>query len=461
MKVFELNELEFDKNKKNILFFTNGRIDKYSHIFGPQRYLINKLKENYNVFIIGTINQKNLKNYIKLNIKYSDFLKRKKDDPENYLKYNLDLLTKTIKNDLKDLPFFDFVISENDTTFMMPLSKIAKDKDLQPLLNEYFDYVGNDEDYIKKIEKENERIKDLEVFMYVCSPLAFLLKKKSIFMLTVKILNDVKKIGKFIGFVQDPTYFTPFFKVHNIPSKFVYFVIDKRGTRNFEEFPIAQFQYNVYEKEFFNKTSEDYKKERSDEKRIKNLLFAGTILQEKGERSKAFDRFLNDVKSEKCEYYIPLKKGSLNVATKKSKLKKFEEENLKLIEKIQNHKNYKGQVSPEELNEKFKEFKYGLCLKPVSHYDSLSFKSINYVNVGILPLLEKMYDPDYLQIPKEIQDKIVINSAEDIDERIKYFNDNPEERKEILQKLRELFKLDDFIINKNNIIEESINKLLQ
>jgi len=244
-------------------------------------------------------------------------------------------------------------------------------------------------------------------------------------------------------------------------TKFVYFVNDKRGTRNFEEFPIAQFQYNVYEKQFFNKSIEDYNKERSDEKRNKNLLFAGTIIQEKGHRLKMWDMFLKNLTDKDSELYIPTRKGSINVAiNNKRKLSTFEKKIQYIIKEIENHPLYKGSVSFEILNEKFKEFKYGLCLRTTSYWDSLSFKPINYVNCGILPFFDYMYDPDYLQIPKDIQNELVVYSAKNIEDKIEYFNKHPEERKDLLNKLYNHFKLEDFLLNKNNIIENSIKNLL-
>jgi len=461
MKIFKINNLKYDKNKKNILFMTRGDISKYSHVFGPQRFLIDYLKKDYNVFVLGTRN-KNEENYIYFKNRYfEDNLLRKKDDPENYLEKNIKIIKNTIINDLNSLPFIDYIISENDMSFILPLSKIAKNKKLKKYYNEFFDYNGNDKELLKLIKKENELYKNDVYFSSKVSPIANITKQKFIYMYTVKILNEIGKLGKFIGFIQDPSFYYSYFEVNNIPSKFVYFVNDKRGTRNFEEFPIAQFQYNVYEKQFFNKSIEDYNKEKSDEKRNKNLLFAGTILQEKGHRLKMWDKFLKDLSDKKSELYIPVRKGSINVAINNNKkLKTFEKKVQNIIKEIENHPLYKGSVFPEILNEKFKEFKYGLCLRTTSYWDSLSFKPINYVNCGILPFFDYMYDPDYLQIPKDIQNELVVYSAKSIEDKIEYFNKHPEERKDLLDKLYKHFKLEDFLLNKNNIIEKSIKKLL-
>ena len=457
ISIFDINDLKIDKNKKSILFVTAGDLSKYSHVFGPQRWLMNYLKKDYNVIIFGTRKNQFKENYIYYNADFTNELERKKENPENYLKNNIEKINKMTEN-LKKLPYFDYVISENDVNFMLPLQKYTKEKPLSEWYNEYFDYVGDDKKIFEKIQKVTDKFKDIEFFVRKISPLAFSIRRKFLAMTLVRRLNDFGKIGLFIGFVQDPTYWTPFCEIFNIPSKFVYFVEDKRGTRNFEEFPIAQFQYNVYEKEFFNKKFEDYKNERNYPK-TKDFLFAGTILQEKGSRIDTWEIFLKDLKSDNCEFYIPLKKGSINTI-KNRKLRPFEEKNLKLIEEIKNHKSYKGEVTPDELNEKFKEFKYAICLRTVSIHDSLSFKPVNYVNVGILPFFEPEYDPEGLQIPKEIQEKLLVKNSKDIDEKIKYFNEHPEEREELVKKLQKHFKLDEFINNTDNIIEKSIKRLL-
>jgi len=111
-------------------------------------------------------------------------------------------------------------------------------------------------------------------------------------------------------------------------------------------------------------------------------------------------------------------------------------------------------LTPEEYEDTVKTFQYGLILRCISHCDSLNFRPILYARLRILPLLDPGYDPDYLQIPKDIQDKIRVKDSDDIAEKVKYFDKNTKEREELLNRLEDLFGVKTFSRQMNTILKD-------
>jgi hypothetical protein len=194
------------------------------------------------------------------------------------------------------------------------------------------------------------------------------------------------------------------------------------------------------------------------------MFFAGTLFQDKGSRRFIWDKFLKDVKSDDCSYYIPLRKNGIN----KSKDGRSEraETTLKetaafteLYNNVIEHKNYKEALLPSEVNDKTKRYKYGMIFRCVSINDSLNFRPVLYAYSDIVPFLDPQYDPDCLQIPKHIQEKLLVANAWDIDERIKYFNDNDSVRIEILNELKDLFNINQYINDPQTAIDNQIKKI--
>jgi hypothetical protein len=62
----------------------------------------------------------------------------------------------------------------------------------------------------------------------------------------------------------------------------------------------------------------------------------------------------------------------------------------------------------------------------------------------ILPLIDPGYDPQGLQIPLDIQSYLLVNSADDIEQKVNYFNENPEIRENLLDQLEYKFKVKQF-----------------
>ena len=450
-----------DKSKPSILFISGtSKIDKYTHVQGAQRYIKDLLSDQYNIVYLNTGGDEP-NSYIQSNGgNYKDKLYRKAEHSD-YLKANHAILEDMLHKDLADCPVFDYIILGTDDFFRLPLTRFCSKKynlSLFEKQNEYFDTITNTD--LEDINGITNKILDKYEWDRTVSPIAFSFSNSAIAYKVVKFLYDNDKLkNEVIGFIIDPTFYTPFFKYNNIPLRNLYFENDKRGTRDMEKWPIAQFQHIVYTKQFQNSFDKSHVKDR-------NLCFAGTILQSKGGRVELWEKFLRDVKSEKCTYWIPMKKNGINKKGTSSKvvsknmdlvLKYFSSE---LVDSIKYSKHFGGEILPIQHEELVEKFKYGMVLRCVSCDDSLNFKPILYTYKGVLPLLDPMYDPDYLQIPKHIQDKIVVKDAAAIDERIEYFNTNEEERVELLNELAEIFMIDDFVNNEEETVKKYIQQLI-
>lgn len=456
--VFKLHgSLIIDKNKPTIGFVDYGPINSFSHIYGAGRVIRKRLAPHYNIITFGT-GCKLDNNYFSFNRAFTkpDSLLRKKDSTDN-VSINEMKMHNSFSEYLKDVPELDYLFIVGESYYKLPLNNFVKDSRLSNLYNEFFDYVGDDPEILKLIDETNTYI--VENWNQVVSSYAFSTRHYNIFGNLVKFLYNTNRIKKkVVGFIIDPVQYVPFFDKNNIPHSFFYFAEDKRGTRNFEQMDIGQLQHIVFDEEI--KKGILFSEEKPQ---TKNLIFAGTIFQDKGTRSDLWELFLKNIKSEECAYYIPLRKNG--IIKKRTKEEVLWENNLKesqftnLYNEVISHRHYREALTPEELSLHNYEHKYGLVLRCVSFNDSLNFKPILYAYKNIIPLLDFMYDPEYLQIPKNIQDKIVVRNSNDIDERIDYFNKNNDERLQLLTELRKLFKIDKWINNKEDCILNEIRKI--
>jgi hypothetical protein len=88
-----------------------------------------------------------------------------------------------------------------------------------------------------------------------------------------------------------------------------------------------------------------------------------------------------------------------------------------------------------------------MIFRCISFNDSLNFRVINYLKYDILPFLDPMYDPAYIQIPKKFQDLLRAHDAEDIKNKVEWFNMHDDVRLSLLKEMKAYYKIDSF---KNN-----------
>lgn len=461
--IFELQgKLILDSSKQTVVFMDKGDQSEYTHIYGAARIVKERIKNNFNIITIGS-GCGLTDNYYEVKRNPTKELLRKSDGLD-YRAKNKQTLDSWLKESFKDLPQIDYIILGTDDFFRLPLTSYASRKThayLSNLENEFFDYVGTDETVLKDIDAINSSV--VRDYDKLVSPFAFSTQDYNLFMRAIEFINRTDRLRKHvIGFSIDPAIYTPYFDKHGIPAKFFYFAEDKRGTRNFEQLDIAQLQHIIYDNQFKPSSLDDW-----DEQLIEkthNMFFAGTIFQDKGSRKFIWDEFLKDVNSKDCSYYIPLRRNGINKsrggrAERQEEMLKGQEEFIDLYESVKNHEHFKGSLLPHELNEKTQRYKYGMVFRCVSINDSLNFRPVLYAYRDILPLLDHQYDPMYLQIPKHIQDKLVVRSADDIEQRINFYNENEKERIAILSELKELFHIHDYINKPDEMIQKQIDKI--
>ena len=451
----------YDKNKPSILVIK--ALERYSYIFGFVDSILNELSKKYNIFILSFEQIKNTSfNTIKIkeqNIKkeIENICYRKNDFDDslssNRYDYNHQALENLLYNSIPNLKSLEYIIIGYDLYFILPYTKYFKSLDTS-LYNEFFDYVGNNKDSIEKITN-NAKEFSKEINKYI-SPFAFSQIRQCIILNTIRaFIRKYKSTLKSIDtFIIDPAQFHFLYETFDVPYRCFYFENDKRGTRNFIKFPIAQIQHCVFD--YFKQTNKD----NSDNNR-KLFMFAGSIFSNKESRKIVWKTFLKDLYIENSSLYIPLAKGRVfqveptNKILENNKEKIIENYSEEFYNEVKYHKMYNGHILPENLYEEIGNYKYSFIPRCVSYKDSLNFRPILYVQNNVLPLLDDQYDPSYLMIPKEIQDKIVVKDYKDIEEKVKYFEEHTDEKNDILNKLKDLFNLDKFY--NSDYVSEIIN----
>jgi hypothetical protein len=461
-KIFNLiNPAPLDSSKKTVLIITFKNFNSsYNHIYGFFNEVINVLKDSYNIIYAGKEIQKNvseLENFYLLNTAgYNSLsanrLKRKKEESSS-VKINQQILWEEFDKAFGDLQI-DRVLFATSDYFVLPLTTYFKGE-YSEMMNEFHDYVGNDS---KKIHEIHEMINSFcSTFDDKVSLLAYTMYYKNIFMNLPIYLNQKHKLEILWGFSIDPVSFMNYFSYHGINHKRFYFVDDKRGTRNYDKFPIAQLQHLIHENRFEPTSKIPINK-------TKNFFFMGTIFQDKGNRRELWYQYLDKLTLENSSIWVPLKLNGIikekkdeNSKYTKEGIQKMEEKYKELVEDVKNHSLYSGHLLPNQIKKEISAYKYGLVIRCISNNDSLNFRPILYTHLKILPLLDPQYDPSFLQIPQMIQEKLLVKDHFDIQNKIKYFNQNPTEREKILDQLNQHFQIQDFQMNWKNIINSYLS----
>lgn len=453
--------------KPKALFFFPRDFEKMEYIMGFAIPILEYAAEKYDPVVI-TGRDSDLK-YFK---KYADVwgfnishLLKMKDDSfkrademegeDTNWEYNAEVLQRNIVESFGQEYFRDlkkiFIIDPID--FILPQTSYISKK-VNPLLcerrNEFHDTVNDNVDEIATINEYNQ--KTAAKYYYRCSVLAFGSHNKNVSMSLLKFAFDsAEDFENTTAFINDPAFYTPVFHEWRIPFVAAYFANDMRGTRQFFEFPIGQLQHLVWDE---RKKGNDLFYVNEPLVKDKDFFFAGTIFQEKGGRVELYDRYMKDLRIPNSSLFIPLRANGI-VYTKKNNdryINKLTDKFSEKYEEIINHPLYEGHVIPAEYENIVKRYRYGLLLRCVSHYDSLNFRPVLYARLRILPLIDPGYDPGCLQIPAEIQQYLLVNDNMEIAEKVKFYNENPEKREELLDMLEELFGVNTFEQNWKQIL---------
>jgi hypothetical protein len=368
--------------------------------------------------------------------------------------FNKDVLLKEFENTFGKDYFKNLkkILMIDPIDFILPLTSYVAKKDsefLCDLKNEFHDTVNDDE--LDKISEANQKV--YEKFDARCSVLAFGTHFKNISTNLVKYAHsEASDFDMAYAFINDPAFYTPIFPLFEIPFKAYYFRDDKRGTRDFYEFPMGELQHIVWDnrkkKDLFAMFSETKKKDLS-------VFFAGTIFQEKGGRVELWNRYLKDLRVPDAGLYVPLRSNGIlhSKGNNDRYLNKVKDVFADLHEEVVNHPHYRGHLVPEEYEDQVSRYRYGILFRCVSHFDSLNFRPILYARLRILPFLDPQYDPAALQVPPYIQKQLIVNDHNEIAEKVKYFDEHPEEREKLLDELEDIFSIKTFEKNWKTILK--------
>lgn len=451
------NPKKLDTNKPTAAIITWGNFkSSYNHIHGFVEEVALVLSKTHNIVWIGKEDPKNIQdldNFYVFNLKgfhhlnKNEFLRVKEAKPKgiNNYDYNNDILLREFEKSFKNVKF-DKVIFGNSTFYELPLTGYFKE--YKHLVNEFHDYTGDDP---KEIEKRNNCALEIaKNYNRRVSVLAFSMFQKNIFTNLCIWLNQKFDVNMNYSFVLDPVVFHKVFEIHNLPFKYYYFNNDKRGTRNFEQFPIAHLQHIINE-------DKHYSAQKDIQNKSKKFFWMGSMIHERGIRSSLWDTFFEDLNIDDSTLWVPIRTNGIFM-NKKQETSKFGQDSKKkafkrfpkLVKKIERHPMFDGHLLPIEVTKNIAKYKYTFILRCVSIEDSLNYRPVHYTYLRILPFIDPAYDPDYIQIPKNIQDKLIVHSAQEIEDKVKYFENHPEEREQLLDQLYDHFKIDDF---KNNYEE--------
>lgn len=455
MKLFNIIKEDLyaaDSNKGNLAFIIDNPLESYSHLFGFFEVIANKLKEKYNLYLIGNLPNKSVHHYdlspyvavYQFNgsyyedIKEGNMLRAKHEaafTSEQRANWNQDIIKKEFDRCFRGL-IINKVILVSDTLFKLPLQQFTSEEPLKSAYNEFHDYIGDDEEIKGNIKKLNTKI--CNNFYAKVSFLAFTQAKSAVFFTFLEYLNETGNLQNVYAFIYDPTLYTPFFSEKNIPLTCYYFAFDNRGTRHFKYFPIAELQHLVYDKKIYYKNI-------FNEEKTGDFLFIGSILQDKGSRKDMWEKYFQFLNVEKSALYIPLRMNGYITNQTGGKLynlmKKAQEKESFLYDSIKNHPMYKGNMPAEKLRHELAKYKYYMVLRCVSKNDSLNYRIINALACNALPFLDEGYDPECLQVPKEYQLHLTVNSYKQIEERIYFYNNNDEYRRRLLKSMQDYYQI--------------------
>ena len=328
--------------------------------------------------------------------------------------------------------------------FILPQTSYVPKKEsehLCELRNEFHDTVDETANF-ELIESYNQKVADK--YYSRCSVLAFGSHNKNVSMSLVDFaISQATHFDRAFGFINDPAFYTPIFEKKGIPFSALYFADDNRGTREYKEFPIGQLQHIVWDE---RKKKRDLLAIPTPLVKDKDFFFAGTVFQEKGGRVELYNRFLKDLRIPNSSLFIPQRPNGIVYSKNNNDryINKLTDKFKDLHQDILNHPLYAGHLVPAEYEDEVKRYRYGMLFRCVSYYDSLNFRPILYARLRILPLIDPGYDPQGLQIPLDIQSYLLVNSADDIEQKVNYFNENPEIRENLLDQLEYKFKVKQF-----------------
>lgn len=450
----KLNFIENNPDKKNILI-SISQLKTREYTYGYIYPMVEVLKEKYNVYYFyeggkKDFNELGLTNGYRLNkqkyVPFKDKYMKRKKELETSDQHNQAVLDESIKDFMKGEPKFSHILIVDNHNLMLPFNPLSSHPKLKELYNDYFDsFEDDDPAVLTEIAKVNKKL--FEVTAKSFSPLAFRYCYKNFVLSFVQHISE--RDEAFIHpIIIDPSAAIPFFKYKNLPHKFWYYADDYRHLRNLTQFPFTELQHLAYEPHWKKITpnKKDLLEEFENPEEKTPFFFAGSLLNDKGLRKFIWKDFFKDFSYPGSKLYF---KVSLIYGMDKDEFELMKEE-------VMRHPNFCGDFMPnDEYMRLLKKCKTAFIARNVSANGGLTYRHIQYLYFGVLPLFDHLYDPDYLWIPKQFQDKLTANSPEKLKEIVEYYDKNEKERLAILRDMKKYYQIDEWVSDWRNKIKET------
>ena len=467
-KLFQLKtSFDIDKEKESMVFIIKEPLYEYSHQYAFIGDFMDILEKKYNIIIISIANNKpNRHNYFVFNKNEYDRLKdvdmlRKKEDSHS-CKHNSLLLDKEFFKSF-DYYFKDLNITKIFLGFheylILPLTGYVNENDyFKTRQNKFHDCVETSGELLEKTKSYIKYIGDN--YDEKVSILAFSMYDKNLVSNLIRFIYKTYNADLVYTLNVDPSVFFGFFDSHDIKYKNYYYATDKRGTRNFDYFPLAHFQHIF--------TEHKYLKFPGIVPKTNEFFLSGSLLHH-NDGARSDDKFMMDylqplekLNPKRNSLWSPIKLNGLylresQVGTAYAQKCETKAKELKseFTNYLTTHPLYKGFFLTKNLTNTIASYKYGMILRCVTFADSLNPRPVHYTYLGILPFLDPQYDPEFLCIPEFIQKHLIVNDGNDILKKIEYYNIHEEERLYLLKQLYEHFKIDEFTKTWKKIIYDA------
>lgn len=466
-----INPQPLDSSKETMALVFSRLVfsDEQKHIIGWMKDFVKEvLAPKYNLIFLGVENEgERLLDFGFSNIYVitaKDFLQFKEsklkrvkemedEDTVSYL-YNKEQLWKEFRKSLPKTPV-QHVMYLDERFLFLPLKDYFNTKTVRPEINrgnEFHDYVGDDPEVIAEIRRICKDV--TEKYDYHVSLLTYTYWMKNLAFNLGRYYIDQPDFKRSYYFVVDPgSYYRVFDQVSKDHVNFA-LVEDKRGTRDLERFPIAELQHLYYEKNHL-----------IDKTKKKLFIYYGTIFLSKGTRKDVWNKFLKDLRLEESDIYAPPKMDGIIHERRKegASISRFQERQEKdgeiaeLWDSVSNHPMYRGYLDTNELNPTLAQYKYAFMPKNIAINDIYNWRMCLYLSLDVFPILDYRYDPAFLAVPQEFQEKITAKSHEDIQLIISYYEAHPEEREALMNKMKEHYQIDNF----REIWKDEVKKALK
>lgn len=473
-KTYEiLDTYKYDPTKKNIVLFLLEKNIGKSGVYLTYKYVLNTVKvlqKDFNIFLIPKTSSKKetwietvrttdiMKDCMYINLDASgEFMKPELtgemqyyDDRKKAYDYTFNLMQQLFTNVLEGEKWiFDNLAGTITSALFLPYERnheiIPTDEKTEKLLK------GARKTASNRLSGEQQFFSFRMMSQRNLYPFYFLLR-----------LMKEKDVWHY-SFTHDTTSiwypWVPSLNPMTDKVKMFYFVKDQRGMRDFVKFPSSEIQ------EAFGR--EEYSTEELTEillNKKHDFIFGGTFPYDVGYRLNDWTRYFNDLN---VDATIRTQTDGMStitgteikdpLETKKFKGKKIKDEAaFEVIKNISINKNVKPTVSQEVYHEEQKEYMFTIILKCFyGKYDSLNFRIYSSLANGVIPLIADDYDIDNLQIQERFKKHLRVSNNKDIEEKVKWAKENPEEYEELF------FEMYNYYVQPQHFTEEWYHEIFK